>query len=174
VGVASLQGSDAWGRRGVIVNLMSSLPASLYTGEFYDMNCGVLWANEEKDLLPIWAYVSSAEYHDAIRRIDRQLKLTTATLLKVPFDLPRWQRVATERYPNGLPKPYSNDPTQWLFDGHPRGSADPNVAADSTTNSRLVTPHGARPGMADHPLQVAVTRLLGYRWPRQTGSSFLP
>jgi hypothetical protein len=27
--------------------------------------------------------------------------------------------------------------------------------------------------MADHPLQVAVARLLGYRWPRQNGSSFM-
>ena len=27
--------------------------------------------------------------------------------------------------------------------------------------------------MAEHPLQVAVARLLGYRWPRQTGSSFM-
>jgi hypothetical protein len=27
--------------------------------------------------------------------------------------------------------------------------------------------------MAEHPLQVAVARLVGYRWPRQTGSSFM-
>jgi hypothetical protein len=45
-----------------------------------------------------------------------------------------------------LPKPFSSDPTQWLFNGHPKG--------------------------AENPLQVAVARLLGYRWPRQTGSSF--
>jgi len=38
------------------------------------------------------------------------------------------------------------DPTQWLFNGHPSGS--------------------------DHPLQVALARLTGYRWPRQTGSTF--
>jgi hypothetical protein len=54
--------------------------------------------------------------------------------------------VAAEKYPDGLPKPFSSDPTQWLFNGHPKGS--------------------------DQPLHVAVTRLLGYRWPRQTGSSF--
>ena len=39
--------------------------------------------------------------------------------------------------------------------------------------SAPVTLHGVRPGMAEHPLQVAVARLLGYRWPRQTGSSFM-
>jgi hypothetical protein len=91
----------------------------------------------------------------------------------VPFDLDHWRRVAAEKYPNGLPRPHSNDSTQWLFDGHPRGSADPNVTADSSTNPRRVTPHGVRPSMAEHPLQVAVARLLGYRWPRQTGSSFM-
>lgn len=91
--------------------------------------------------------------------------MTNATLVRVPFDLPHWQRVAAEKYPNGLPKPYSNDPTQWLFDGHPRGSANPN-ALDANGNP-------TRPGMAEHPLQVTVARLLGYRWPRQTGSSFM-
>jgi hypothetical protein len=54
--------------------------------------------------------------------------------------------VAAEKYPHGLPKPFSSDPTQWLFNGHPAG--------------------------ADQPLHVAVARLLGYQWPRQTGSSF--
>jgi hypothetical protein len=64
----------------------------------------------------------------------------------LPFDLAHWQKVAAEKYPHGLPKPFSSDPTQWLFNGHPAG--------------------------ADQPLHVAVARLLGYRWPRQTGSSF--
>lgn len=45
-----------------------------------------------------------------------------------------------------LPSTTSTNPTQWLFSGHPKGS--------------------------NHPLQVAVARLLGYRWPRQTGSNF--
>jgi hypothetical protein len=68
------------------------------------------------------------------------------TLVKVPFDLAHWQKVAAEKYPHGLPKPFSSDPRQWLFNGHPAGS--------------------------DQPLHVAVARLLGYQWPRQTGSSF--
>ena len=70
-----------------------------------------------------------------------------ASLVKVPFDVDRWRRVAAQRYPDGLPKPHSDDPTQWLFDGHP--------------------------ARADAPLQVAVARLCGYRWPRQTGSNFM-
>ena len=69
------------------------------------------------------------------------MSIATATLVKVPFDLAHWQQVAAERYPDGLPKPYSDDPTQWLFHGHPFPATD--------------------------PLQVAVARLVGYRWPAE-------
>lgn len=62
-------------------------------------------------------------------------------MVEVPFDLDFWQSAADEKYPDGLPEPHSDDPTQWLFKGHPKGSTD--------------------------PLQVAVARLLGYRWPDQ-------
>jgi hypothetical protein len=146
LGLASIQGRDAWNKRGVTVSLMSDLPVTLYSGDKYDMNCGALWPHSESDLPAVWAYCSSREFTIDVRKIDQQLKLTTATLLKIPFDLGHWQKVAAEKYPDGLPKPFSSDPTQWLFNGHPAG--------------------------ADQPLHVAVARLLGYQWPRQTGSSF--
>ena len=57
---------------------------------------------------------------EEVRRIDRSLKVPTLTLLKVPFDVARWEKVAAEKYPTGLPQPYSDDPAQWLFHGHPR------------------------------------------------------
>jgi hypothetical protein len=72
-----------------------------------------------------------------VRKVDQALSVTEASFLKVPFDLAYWQRAASEKYPGGLVKPYSNDLTQWLFDGHPRGSADPNVVPDNITNPRL-------------------------------------
>jgi len=146
LGIASLQGGKAWGQRGVVVSLMTSLPATLYTGEKYDMNIGALWPINAAHLPLLWSFISSDIFSHEVRKIDQQLKLTTATLTKVPFDLEHWQKVAAEKYPHGLPKPHSDDPTQWLFNGHPKG--------------------------ADDPLHVAVARLLGYEWPRQTGSSF--
>ncbi len=169
---ARIQGLEAIDRIGICVSQMNRLPVTIYSGEHFDNNCSALIPKEEENALAIWCFLSAESYFLSVREIDQALKVTNASLTKVPFDLVRWQRVANEKYPNGLPEPHSNDPTQWLFDGHPRGSADPNVAADGTSNRSLVTMHGVRSGVAEHPLQVTVARLLGYRWPRQTGSSF--
>jgi hypothetical protein len=65
--------------------------------------------------------------------------VTNRTLTQVPFDVERWRQVADEASP--LPEPWSDDPTQWLFEG--------------------------RPEVATEPLQVAVGRLVGFRWPKQ-------
>lgn len=139
-------GNRAWGKRGVSINLMGSLKSYLYFGEKFDGNVNVIFPLNDAIFPPLWAFCSSSEYGKEVRHIDQKLAVTNATLIKVPFDLARWEKVAAEKYPDGLPKPHSDDPTQWLFDGHPAGSAQ--------------------------PLHVAVARLLGYRWPRQTGSNF--
>lgn len=143
---ADERGNSVWGRTGVAISQMSSLPASRYFGNKYDSNVATIVPKKDEHLDAIWSFCSSAQFHETVRGIDRKLNVTNATFGKVPFDLEYWQKVAAEKYPHGLPKPFSNDPTQWLFNGHPKGS--------------------------DQPLHVAVARLLGYKWPRQTGSSF--
>ncbi|MDR1313006.1 MAG: hypothetical protein LBQ12_04750 [Deltaproteobacteria bacterium] len=47
----------------------------------------------------IWRYCSPADCNDAVRKIDQKLNVTTGTLVKVPFDVERWTRVAKEAYP---------------------------------------------------------------------------
>ena len=116
------------------------------SGEIYGDAIAPLIPRSDSLLLPIWCFAESGELAKQVRLIDAQVKVSVGSLLKVPFDLAHWQRVAAEKYPDGLPKPFSSDPTQWLFSGHPAA--------------------------ADQPLHVAVARLLGYEWPRQTGSSF--
>ncbi len=138
---ARKDGQAAWGKRGVIVSMTGSLSVSLFDGDCFDVNTAAIVPRDNSYLPAIWAFCSSPEYNLAVRQIDQSLKVTTATLVKIPFDLERWQRVAAERYPNGLPEPHSDDPTQWLFRGGIATSTD--------------------------PLQVAVARLLGYRWPDQ-------
>jgi hypothetical protein len=140
------RGEEAWGQQGVAIAQMRELPTTLYGGQKFDTNAAVIIPKNRSHLLAIWTYCSSPEFHSCVRRIDQKVNVTNATLVKVPFDLAHWQKLAAEKYPDGLPMPFSSDPTQWLFNGHPAGS--------------------------DQPLHVAVARLLGYRWPRQTGSEF--
>lgn len=136
-----LRGQAAWSRKGVAIRQMRSLPSCLTQATPFDTNTAVVLPKQPEHLPAIWCFCSSPEYNEAIRRIDQKLNVTNATLVKVPFDLAHWQQVADERYPNGLPQPYSDDPTQWLFHGHPQPATD--------------------------PLQVAVARLVGYRWPAE-------
>ena len=103
-------------------------------------------------------YCSSPQYHDDVRETDDALKVGDA-LVKVPFDFDHWTEVASEQYPNGIPSPYSDDPTQWIFHGHPCGS----VVWD---NARKRTDHGPL-RIGSDVLQVAVARLLGFCWPAE-------
>lgn len=138
---ARKDGTAAWGRKGVVISQMGEMPASIYIGASFDNNTAVITPNKDEHFEAIWAYCSSLEYNQAVRKIDQSLAVTSGTMAKIPFDLEKWQKVAKEKYPNGLPKPYSDDPTQWLFHGNPK--------------------------IAVNPLQVAVGRLLGYRWPAE-------
>ena len=136
---AYIRGTQVWGKKGIIVSLIGHLPVTLYTGEAFDTNCSPIIPKNPAHLRAIWAFCQSLEFNKAVRRINQALKVAEATLVKVPFDLQYWQQVADTV--GSLLEPYSNDPTQWLFNGNPVDSAG--------------------------PLQVAVARLLGYRWPQQ-------
>jgi hypothetical protein len=136
------KGLKALGKSGIAIHRMRVLFPYHFAGTRFHQNVAVIVPKSPAHLPAIWCFCSSPEYNEAVRQIDQALKVTNATLVKVPFDLAHWQKIAAERYPNGLPKPYSDDPTQWLFHGHPQPSTD--------------------------PLQVAVARLLGYVWPAET------
>lgn len=152
-------GQQAWRKTGVAVGLMRQLPVSLYFGDIFDKNIASLVPIDNAHLAAIWSFCASPEYNKAVRRIDQKVNVMNATLAKVPFDLDHWTRIAAQQYPHGLPAPYSNDPTQWIFHGHPCG----NVVFGDT--SRVVE---NAPLRADSiVLQVAVARLLGYRWPAE-------
>ena len=156
---ARVQGLEAWSRWGVAVSQMRIIHVSLHTATSFDNNTAALVPKKAEHLPAIWCYCASPEYHEAVREIDQSLKVTNATLTKVPFDLDRWTEVARRDYPNGLPRPYSDDPIQWIFHGHPCGSVVWDEAAKRTA---------AAPLRADaNVLHVALARLLGYRWPAE-------
>lgn len=156
---ARIQGDAGWGVNGIVVSMMSQLPCTLHSGHKFDISCSPIIPRNQKYLSAIWCYCSSPEYHDEVREIDQSLKVTNATLVKVPFDLEHWQGVAEQQYPNGLPEPYTNDPTQWIYHGHPCGSVIWHETQKQTIHGDL--------RQSDTVLQTAVARLLGYRWPAE-------
>jgi hypothetical protein len=138
---SAIRGESAWDRQGVAIGQMQRLPATLYGGERFSNSTPVIVPFESRNLPAIYAFCSSSEFASSLRLINQKLSVDNGYVGKIEFDLARWQKEANELYPNGLPKPFSDDPTQWLFHGHPRAS--------------------------NHPLHVAVARLVGYRWPAE-------
>jgi hypothetical protein len=139
--LARLQGMQAWNSMGVAVKLMGLIPATMFTGECFDSNIAPITPKNPQDLCAIWMFCESGEFANAVRRVNTKVNIAEGTVVKVPFDLSRWHKAAVAKYPNGLPDPESDDPTQWLFHG--------------------------RPEQSSAPMQVAVARLLGYRWPAE-------
>ncbi len=138
---ARKDGTAAWNSYGIIVSQMRHLPVSLYVGEAFDNNTSAIVPFDQNDLPAIWCFCSSSKFHDEIRKIDQKVSVTSATFVKVPFDICYWRGVAERELPNGLPRPFSAEPTQWCFPGHPK--------------------------LANYPAHVALPRLLGYRWPAE-------
>jgi hypothetical protein len=156
---AAIRGEGAHGKSGVVITQTRKLPATLYLGGFFDNNVAILACNDSLDLPALWCYCSSDSYYSDVRKLDEKLGVTNATLAKVPFDVQHWKGVALEKYPNGLPKPYSDDATQWIFHGHPCGSVIWDEVAKRITSGPRRTDASV--------LQVAVARLLGFSWPAE-------
>ena len=138
-------GKPLWGSRGVAVNLLHNLRATPYFGDRFEPTISVIVPRDAADIAPLWAFCQSDEFVERVREINPKLSVETVTLQELPFDVGRWSTVAAEADP--LPEPSSDDPAQWLFEGRPEASTA--------------------------PLQVAVARLLGYRWPEQAESDDL-
>ena len=154
-----VRGRDAWCHEGVILSKMSNLPYSLYLGGFFDDNTCVIIPNHSDSFSAIYSSMEGNVFQDSVRLINQKVSVTKETLESTPFNLDHWTKVAEVRYPHGLPKPYTDDPTQWLFHGHPCGS----VVWDES--SRRATNGSHRNDCS--VLHIAIARLLGYRWPAE-------
>ncbi|WP_293405431.1 hypothetical protein [Phenylobacterium sp.] len=141
---AWLRGLDAWGKLGIVVSGMRYLSTTSYEGTAFDNNCSVIVPKSDDVHAAVSAFCASEEFPVAVRRLNPKTSVTDDTFVRVPFDLERWRQEASLRYPTGLPAPYTDDPTQWLFHGHP-------AQAEIGTQ-----------------LHVALSRLAGYRWPAES------
>ncbi|MEN8583129.1 N-6 DNA methylase [Burkholderia sp. RS01] len=134
-----IRGRGAWGGQGICASRAGTFPTTIYFGELFLDGAAVLIPKDVGHLPAIWHFMQSPEYARSVRAINQKVIATVSSLPKVPFDLERWENIAIEAGP--LPPTASQDLTQWLFKGQVETS--------------------------DMPLQVAVARLLGFRWPDQ-------
>jgi hypothetical protein len=156
---AWLRGENAWGKKGVSVRTMGELPSSMYLGTKFDNNVAVIIPDDPKDLPGLWMYCSSPSFNKNIRSINQKLNVDNGYLLKANYVKAEWDEIAIKQFPYGLPLPYCDHPTQWVFHGHPSASVTWNDETKTTFISEL--------RQDDTVLQVAVARLLGYRWPAE-------
>ncbi|MEA1972324.1 MAG: SAM-dependent DNA methyltransferase, partial [Candidatus Cloacimonadota bacterium] len=152
-------GQRVFGKLGLAIGKAGKLRFTPYTGEFFYDNVAVICPYNPSNLVALWCYAISGELEDEIRKLDKKIAVTAGTFIKIPFDLDHWTKVAEEKYPHCLPNPYSDDPTQWIFHGHPCGS----VIWDEENKWTAHGPLRTDPTV----LQIAVARLLGYRWPAE-------
>jgi N-6 DNA Methylase len=139
------KGLRAKGKNGVAIAVTGPLPRMRFFGNRFDGTIAAIIPKDANDLAAILTFIKSDQFIKSVRGVDQAVSVTESSFIKVPFDLEHWRQVAADEYPNGLPEPRSNDPTQWLFKGDLKDSTD--------------------------PLQVAMARLLGYRWPDQVPDS---
>jgi N-6 DNA Methylase len=144
---AAVRGLEAWGKRGVAIGQMANLPATLYDGDLFSNATPVIIPMDQALLPAIWCFCSSGMFSEEMRKLNPKLSVDNGYVSKVPIDLDYWRNIAHSKYPSGLPTPSGRQPTQWVFCGRPQDS--------------------------DQILQVAVARVLGYRWPRQSNGDGL-
>jgi hypothetical protein len=142
------RGKPLWGKAGVAVSLMGELPCTLYTGEIYDMNCCAVVPKDPSGLQQLWNFCKSGRFSELVREIDKSLKLTPKTLLKIHWDPGEWSFNSSDD-DDPIAEIYSPDPTQWIFHGHP-GACEEDLI-----------------------LQVALARIAGYQWPAERDSKIL-
>ena len=135
------RGKPNWGKTGVAMNLMGGLYATLYSGDRYSANVGVLIPKAPEDLGALWLCCSSTEFVESVRAFNQKVSVEPRYFEKVAVDFAAWREKAVQNEALAEVAPESDDPTQWLFHGRPE---------ESTA-----------------PLQVAVARLLGRRWPAE-------
>lgn len=133
--------TPALNHQGICIAQTGKNYATYYLGVRFDSTVAPLVPKNSDNLPAIVAFCTSEDFQERVKEINPGLFATNSVLLSIPFDIEHWRKVAEEKYPNGLKEPYSEDPSQWIFKG-------------------VITP-------SDSPLQVAVARLLGYRWPSE-------
>ena len=135
--IARAQGQPAWGHFGVAISRTRNLGVSRYLGVPFFSEIAAIVPHREDQLGSLWRFASTGELERRVRQIDTATILSNGTFLDVPCDLDEYADASVDLDQRRSQR----DPTQWLFEGWP--------------------------AIATEPLQVAVGRLAGFRWPEQ-------
>ena len=156
-----MNGHKILGKKGIRIAQMGQFSPTITYGEVFDKNSANLVAHESDEEInaALWCFIEDDGFYSKVKDIDQALKVTNASFLKIEFDKYYWISVAKIKYPHGLPKPYTNDQTQWIFHGHPCASVIWDEASKWTKEGPV--------RFDESVLQVAVARLLGYQWPAE-------
>jgi hypothetical protein len=138
---ARIQNTELWSKQGVLVGRVRGISAGLSIGGAFTKGAVMVCPRNDKDLPAVLAFLRSAEYERLVRERDPRVSASTSVLTEIPFDVVKWAEVAERLFSSGLPGLMPHDAAQLAFHGHPVPATD--------------------------PLQVAVARLLGYRWPAE-------
>lgn len=157
--LARRQGLTAWFRPGILVSQMGDLQSTIYCGYPFDSNVCPVIPDDPSALAAMYCFAISGNYRRELRKIDQKVSVANATMVKVPFDINHWVNVASDEFPFGLPKPFSDESTQWIFHGHPCGSVVWHEKNKVTAVGEL--------RKDETVMQVAIARLLGYQWPTE-------
>ena len=156
---ATIAGREVWNKDGVAITYTGACSSTLYTGTVFENVICVAVPREPEHLPAVWAFCESPEFAPAVRLRNQKLSVDVRYFETADFDLEHWQEVAAAKYPNGIPEPFSDDPTQWIFHGHPCGS----VVWDATVKRTVEGPTRTD----ETVLHAALARLLGHRWPAE-------
>lgn len=141
-------------RVGFVVHRMGRLPCTIAAAKLFDQNGAVLVPKSSENASVIWEFIASSEYNKLVRSFDNKVGVTPSTLIRPSLNMSEWMNDA-----NLIPKPYTDNPTQWIFHGHPCGSVVWNTEIKCSRQGSLRSDRTV--------LQVAIARLLGYCWPAE-------
>lgn len=140
-----LRGKGAWGRPGVLVSKMGVVQARPYLGRLFDANCAVISPFDGTLSAALLAFCRSSDYLREVKKIDEKKDIAIASMIKVSFDKAIWEAKARSGDWQRDATTPNHQANEWTFHGHPQPATD--------------------------PLQVAVARLAGYRWPAETDTA---
>src|SRR5205823_2285775 len=84
---ARIQSTGLWRRRGVLIGRVRGITATLFLGGCFSKGGVLVCPHDDDHLVPIYAFLESKAFEDAVRQVDPRVSAATSVLTDMPFDL---------------------------------------------------------------------------------------